>query len=145
MQFRALAAVVISCLFWLASWTIAPPAFALIQIKLFDLSYHDCPPELAEGNVTSDGSGATANCFIVAGKAENKSGKLVYDADVYGRVYDANNNSILENRSRLGLISEIPPGVSDFEIRISVPADQPTPLKLEQFKAAGFAGTVRRY
>jgi len=35
-------------------------------------------------------------------------------------------------------------GASDFELRISVAANQPTPLKLEQFKAAGFAGKVRR-
>jgi len=38
----------------------------------------------------------------------------------------------MQNRTRLGSITEVPPGVSDFELRISVPANQPTPLKLKQ-------------
>jgi hypothetical protein len=38
----------------------------------------------------------------------------------------------------------VPPGVSDFELRITVPANQPTPLQLKQFKASGFTGKVRR-
>jgi hypothetical protein len=87
----------------------------------------------------------TANCFIVTGKAENPTGKPVVNADIFGRIYDANNDSVMQNRTRLGAIAEVPPGISDFELRISVPANQPLPLKLEQFKAAGFTGTVRRY
>lgn len=118
-------------------------AYALTQIRLFDLSYHECPAELAQGAVTS-GTTMSANCFIVTGKAENKSGKPVINADIFGRIYDANNDSVMQNRTRLGAIEEIPPGISDFDLRISVPANQPTPLKLEQFKAAGFTGTVRR-
>ncbi len=145
MRFRALAVVFVSCLFWLASWTVTPAAFALTQIKLLDLSYKSCPSELAQGNVTSGGSSLPAECFIVTGKAKNSSGKTVFDADVYGRIYDANNNPVLQNRSRVGSIAEVPPGVSDFEIRITVPANQPTPLKLKQFKASGFSGKVRRY
>ena len=68
---------------------------------------------------------------------------IVY-ADIFCRIYDANNNSIIENRTRIGSIDVVPPGVSDFELRITVPANQPTPLKLEQFKASGFTGKVRR-
>lgn len=129
-------------LLWLGSWFVVSPAFALTPIELTNISYKDCPKELAEGNVTSGGSSAPANCFMVIGKAKNPSGKTVYDADVFGRILDANGEPILQNRSRLGAISELPPGVSDFEIRISVPANQPTPLKLEKFKASGFAGSV---
>lgn len=132
-------------LLWLSGWLLTPPALALTQIQLFDVSYKDCPPELAVGNVTSDGSSSPANCFLVTGKAKNNSGNTVYDADVFGRIYDANNEPVLQNRTRLGSIAEIPPGTSDFELRITVAANQPTPLKLEQFKAAGFTGKVRRY
>ncbi|WP_193787709.1 hypothetical protein [Fortiea contorta] len=124
-------------------WVSTPVAVALTQIRLFDLSYNECPPELAQGAVISSGS-AAANCFIVKGKAENGTYKTVYDADIFGRIYDANNDSVMQNRTRLGSIAEVPPGVSDFELRISVPATQPTPLKLKQFKAAGFSGQVRR-
>ena len=125
------------------SWFDISTAEALTQIRLFDISYNDCPPELAKGAVISSGS-AAANCFIVTGKAENTTYKTVYDADIYGRIYDANNDPVMQNRTRLGSITEVPPGTSDFELRISVPANQPLPLQLKQFKASGFSGQVRR-
>ncbi|MCW5316448.1 biotin carboxylase [Nostoc sp. KVJ3] len=143
MRLRSLTVVFISCLITFLSWVIIPPAVALTQIRLFDVSYKDCPPELAKGAVISSGS-AAANCFIVIGKAENGTYKTVYDADIFGRIYDANNDSVMQNRTRLGSIPEVPPGISYFELRISVPANQPTPLQLKQFKAAGFSGQVRR-
>jgi hypothetical protein len=143
MRLRSLTVVLISCVIAFLSCAIAPPAVALTQIRLFDVSYKDCPPELAQGAVISSGS-AAANCFLVIGKAENSTNKTVYDADIFGRIYDANNDSVMQNRTRLGSIAEVPTGISDFELRISVPANQPTPLKLKQFKAAGFSGQVRR-
>jgi hypothetical protein len=133
------------CFLLAASCLLSLPAMAVTSIQLSNLSYHDCPPELATGAVTSDGSGMAANCFMITGKAENKSGKPVIDADIFGRIYDANHNPVMQNRTRIGSIEEIPPGVSDFQLRISVPYDQPTPLQLEQFKASGFSGKVRRY
>lgn len=144
MRFQAFAVVIVTCVVGIITWVFTPPALALTQIKLSDLSYHECPPALAKGAVTSGGTTMSANCFIVTGKAENKSGKSVYDADIFGRIYDANNDSVMQNRTRLGSIDEVPPGVSDFELRISVSANQPTPLKLKQFKAAGFSAQVRR-
>ncbi|MBR8827294.1 MAG: hypothetical protein DSM107014_05210 [Gomphosphaeria aponina SAG 52.96 = DSM 107014] len=140
MGFRVLVMLIVSCI--MSSWVVSPAAFALTQIKLLDVAYQECPADLAEGSVSS-GTSSPVNCFLVTGKAQNTSGKMVYDADVFGRIYDANNNSVMENRTRLGLIPEVPPGLSDFSIRISVAADQPTPLKLEQFKARGFASKVR--
>lgn len=140
---RAFCVVVLTCLLGLITWVFTPPALALTQIKLSDISYQECPAELAQGAVTS-GTTMSANCFIVTGKAENNSGKPVYDADIFGRIYDANNDSVMQNRTRLGSIAEILPGVSDFQLRISVPANQPLPLKLKQFKAAGFSAQVRR-
>ncbi len=144
MRFRGLTVVVVSCLLWLVSWVLAPAALALTQIKLSELSYHECSEELAKGTVTSGGITRAANCFIVTGKAENNSGKPVYDADIFGRIYDADNNPVMQNRTRLGSIAEVPPGVSDFELRISVPEGMQPPLKLKQFKASGFSGSIRR-
>ncbi|EKQ69295.1 hypothetical protein OsccyDRAFT_1920 [Leptolyngbyaceae cyanobacterium JSC-12] len=144
MMLRSIAVFILTGLLWIFFNGYAPSAQALTQIKLFDLSYHECPPELAQGAVTSGGTSMAANCFIVTGKAENPTGKPVINADIFGRIYDANNDSVMQNRTRLGSIEEVPPGISDFELRISVPASQPTPLKLEQFKAAGFTGKVRR-
>ena len=135
--------IFISCVIGVLSWVLTPSAVALTQIKLSNISYHECPQELAQGAVTS-GTTMAANCFIVTGKAQNGTNKTVYDADIFGRIYDANNDSVMQNRTRLGSIDESPPGDSDFELRISVPANQPLPLKLKQFKAAGFGAQVRK-
>jgi hypothetical protein len=144
MRFKALAIAIIACSVWVISWIVTPEALALTPLKLSNLAYTECPAEQSQG-IVSSGDLRPANCFLVTGKAQNQSGKTVVDADVFGRIYDANGNSIMENRGRLGTIAEVPPGVSDFEIRISVPANQPTPLQLKQFKASGFAGAVRPY
>ena len=141
---RFLAILLASCLFLMSSLTISPPAAAMTSIKLTNLSYEPCEGDEAAGSVTS-GDIRPVNCFTIKGKAKNISGKTVVDADVFGRIYDANDNSTFENRGRVGTIEEVPPGTSDFEIRISVPANQPTPLKLKNFKASGFAGRVRPY
>lgn len=144
MRFQAVAIALISCCFWLLSGIISPPAHALTQIGISDLSYQKCPPELGEGIVTTGGASADANCFLITGKAKNDSGQPVYNTDIFGRIYDANYNPIMQNRTRLGSIGDVPPGISDFQLQITVPLSQPTPLKLEQFKASGFGGRVRR-
>ena len=144
MGFRAIAICFLSGILWLTSLLITPTANALTPIKLSDLSYEPCTGDIARNNVGS-GDLSAVNCFLVHGKAKNMSGKTVVDADVFGRIYDANGNSVMENRGRVGTIPEVPPGVSDFEIRISVSANQPTPLTLKQFKASGFAGKVRPF
>ena len=144
MKLRFLAVFLVTGLFWLGSWVITPPAAAMTSIKLSNLSYERCSGNESAGSVSSGNLGA-ANCYSIKGKANNISGKTVVDADVFGRIYDADDNDTFENRGRIGTIEEVPPGVSDFEIRVSVPANQPTPLKLKNFKASGFAGKVRPY
>jgi hypothetical protein len=74
----------------------------------------------------------------------NESGKALQNGDIFGRVFDANGDTIMANRGRLGSVAEIPIGEGHFEIRVTVPEGQPEPLQLKQFKAAGFAGKVRR-
>lgn len=141
---RFLTTLLFTCIFSISSWLIIPTASAMTSIKLSDLSYEPCAGDEADGSVTS-GDIRPADCYTIKGKAKNISGKTVVDADVFGRIYDANDNSTFENRGRIGTIEEVPPGTSDFEIRVSVPANQPTPLKLKNFKASGFAGKVRPY
>jgi hypothetical protein len=143
--FRIVVVSLLASIFWLTSLCLTPLANASIPIKLSNLSYTSCPSEITEGAYVGSGDMGANNCFLVQGKADNTSGKTVVDADVFGRIYDANGNSAMENRGRIGTITEVPPGVSDFEIRISVSANQPTPLTLKQFKASGFASKVRPY
>jgi len=144
MRLRFLAALLISISLWLSSWIIAPPAAAITSIKLSNLSYEPCAGDDAAGSVSS-GDLRPTSCYTIKGKAKNISGKTVVDADVFGRIYDADDNSTFENRGRIGSIEEVPPGISDFEFRVSVPANLPTPLKLKNFKASGFAERVRPY
>ncbi|WP_330202713.1 hypothetical protein [Cyanobacterium sp. Dongsha4] len=142
MFYRLIVTFTFSLFLLLSSFIITPPAEALVQIKITDVSYKDCPPGVGEGSVTSGGSALPATCYLITGKTNNTSGKTLYDADVFGRVYDANNEPALQNRTRLGALPEVPPGISNFELRISVPSNQPTPLKLKQFKATGFTSKV---
>lgn len=119
------------------------PAEAITKIALSKVSAAPCPAEMAEGSVTSDGSGRPADCYLISGIATNTTNKVVYDADVFGRVYDNSHNSVMENRTRLGMIPEVPPGDTAFSIRISVPATLEPPLQLEQFRSSGFGSSVR--
>jgi hypothetical protein len=144
MKLRFLAGLLIAISFWLGSWVVTPPATALTSISLSNLSYEPCAGDETAGSVAS-GDLRPTSCYTIKGKAKNISGKTVVDADVFGRIYDANDNSTYENRGRIGTIEVVPPGVSDFAFRISVPANQPTPLKLKNFKASGFAEKVRPY
>ncbi|WP_017286931.1 hypothetical protein [Leptolyngbya sp. FACHB-1624] len=138
---RSMVAILLAACIWLLGTF---DAWALVQIKLSDVSYRECPEDLAKGAITAGGVPQSARCFMVFGKATNPTNKLIVNADIFGRIYDANEDPIIENRTRLGSIPEVPPGVSEFEFPINVPESQPLPLKLLQFKAAGFTGTVRR-
>lgn len=143
LRIRLLAIVAVVCVVFF-SWV--PAARALTQIELKDLSAAECPADAAyaEG-LTTSGSSMKATCYLVRGTAVNKSPKDIVDADIFGRIYDADDNAVMQNRYRLGGIEYVPRGESEFSFRISVPANQRGPLKLEKFKASGFASKVRRF
>ncbi|MEM9771020.1 MAG: FxLYD domain-containing protein [Cyanobacteria bacterium P01_D01_bin.73] len=129
----------------LSTWLWISPAAALASAEITDIGYQDCPEEMAKGSVTSGGGIVRmANCYLISGTVTNKTGKPIVNADVFGRIYDSTGNAVLENRTRLGSIDEIPPGESEFSIRVTVPDTQAGELQLKQFKASGFTGKVRR-
>ena len=39
----------------------------------------------------------------------NNSGKPILNADIFGRIYDKNNNPVMQNRGRLGGVDYVPP------------------------------------
>ena len=123
-----------------------PAAHALTQITLKDLVTEECPADAAYAeNLTTSGSSMAADCYLIKGTAVNNSGKDIVDADIFGRIYDAEDNSVMKNRYRLGGIEYVPAGESEFSFRISIPSVQPGPFRLEKFKASGFASKVRRF
>jgi hypothetical protein len=144
MLIRTFITFAITILLSISTWIIAPAAWAITPIPLSEVSYKDCSEEMAQGAVTSGGVTQDAACFLIIGKAENKSGKTVFDADVYGRIYDADNNNVLPNRGRVGLIEQVPPGINNFEMRITVPSSARQPLQLKKFKASGFTTKIRQ-
>ncbi|MGB3297568.1 MAG: hypothetical protein WBA76_04805 [Phormidesmis sp.] len=140
---RFLIILVATCLCFL-SWT--PSAYALTQIALKDLAAETCPADADyAGNLTASGSLQEATCYLVRGTAVNSSSHDIVDADIFGRIFDAEGNAVMKNRFRLGGIEYVPTGESQFSFRISVPSVQPAPLRLEKFKATGFASKVRRF
>ncbi|PZU98325.1 MAG: hypothetical protein DCE90_04200 [Pseudanabaena sp.] len=141
--FKALQVTAIAILLCFCSLAITPSASATVQIKLTDLTYEPCTGDAGK-NMVLGGGVMSAKCYVVKGVASNPSGKVVYNADIFGRIYDANGNDAMPERTRLGAVDEIPAGKSDFQLMIAVPAEQPEPLDLRQFKASGFAGKVRR-
>ncbi len=124
-------------------WMFSSPAWANIQIKLTNVVYEPCMGEAGK-NMVLGGGVMSAKCYLVKGNTNNTSGKVVYNADIFGRIYDANGNDAMPERARLGAVEEIPTGKSNFQIMVAIPAEQPEPLELKQFKASGFAGKVRR-
>lgn len=140
-------AVCLGCVFFLGGLVIAAPAaHALTQIKLKDLIAEECPADASYAeNLTVSGSSQEATCYLIKGTAVNNSAKDVADADIFGRIFDAEDNPVMKNRFRLGGIEYVPVGESPFSFRVSVPSVQPAPLRLEQFKASGFASKVRRF
>ncbi len=137
----------ISCFAFLTVFLAStPPAYALTQVALTDLVAEECPADAAYAeNLTTSGSSMQATCYLIKGTAVNNSGKDIMDADIFGRIFDADGNAVMKNRYRLGGIEYVPVGESDFSFRVSVPAVQPAPLRLEKFKASGFASKVRRF
>ena len=142
----AVTTLIASCVFLTVTLSGAPAAHALTQVTLKDLVAEECPADAAYAeNLTTSGSSMEATCYLIKGKAVNNSGKDIVDADIFGRIFDADGNSVMKNRYRLGGIEYVPTGESDFSFRVSVPAVQPAPLRLEKFKASGFASKVRRF
>ncbi len=133
----------LSLMICLCTFAFSNAAWANVQIKLTNVIYEPCTGEAGKHMVLGGGV-MSAKCYMIKGNANNTSGKVVYNADIFGRIYDANGNDAMPERTRLGAVEEIPAGKSDFEIMVAIPAEQPEPLELKQFKASGFAGKVRR-
>ncbi|MEM9137964.1 MAG: hypothetical protein AAGB01_11545 [Cyanobacteria bacterium P01_F01_bin.42] len=137
-------AIALALTLGIMAWS--PVAEALTPIKLENLSYHDCPEEFDTGAVNPGGKTVQAAlCVILTGTAVNDSSKPIVDADIFGRIYDADNNPAMQNRNRLGAIPYVPQGESEFELRVTVPGTMKLPLRLDKFKASGFASSVGQF
>jgi hypothetical protein len=67
----------------------------------------------------------------------------VVDTDVFALILDASGEPVLPNRSRVGSIGDVPPGRSEFALRLAVPAGTPGPFQVSKVRARGFSAPVR--
>ncbi len=84
-----------------------------------------------------------ASCYALRGEVVNPGKRPVVDTDVFAQILDSSGEPVLQNRSRVGSIGDVPPGVSTFALRLSVPAGTPGPLQVSHAKAKGFSAPVR--
>ncbi|XP_024531039.1 uncharacterized protein LOC9632160 isoform X2 [Selaginella moellendorffii] len=101
----------------------------------------------SEGQTTvTGGTSFKATCFRVTGEATNPASQPVYNADIFGRVYDAQGEPALDTTEnlRIDTLAEIPPGKSKVSFQITVSEEQAKlgPLELKNFKATGYLGKV---
>jgi hypothetical protein len=118
------------------------PAAAAAELVVQNVSLEPCPaddvaaqPELRRP--------AGASCYAMRGTVVNSRRKPVVDTDVFALIVDASGEPVLQNRTRVGSIGDVPPGSSPFALRLAVPAGTPSPISFRNVKARGFNAPVR--
>ncbi|MFM7676459.1 MAG: hypothetical protein ACKO5F_12965 [Synechococcus sp.] len=120
----------------------AAPAWAA-NLRVRDVQLEPCP-SADVGAAASQGRAGSASCYALSGVVENPGRRPVVDTDVYALILDASGEPVLQNRTRVGSIGDVPPGDSPFALRLAVPAGTPGPLRFGTVKARGFSAPVRR-
>jgi len=137
---------------WLASLLVAVALVALLvlqpgaawaaDLQVTQVQLAPCPSSDAASQ-----SGlkrpAGAGCWALSGVVENPGRRAVVDTDVFAQILDASGEPVLQNRTRVGSIGDVPPGRSDFALRLAVPMGTPGPLQVRHAKARGFTAPVR--
>ena len=117
------------------------PAWAA-DLQVSDLSIEPCPAEDI-GAQPELRRPAGASCYALRGSVVTPTRKPVVDTDVFALIVDSSGEPVLQNRTRVGSIGDVPPGTSAFALRLSVPAGTPGPLSFRNVKARGFSAPVR--
>ena len=121
--------------------SVAEPAWAA-DLQVASVQLEPCPAtDAASQSGLKRPTGA--GCWALTGEVINPGRRPVVDTDVFAQIVDASGEPVLQNRSRVGSIGDVPPGRSSFALRLSVPMGTPGPLQARQVKARGFAAPVR--
>lgn len=120
---------------WLA------PAWAA-ELKVSAVSLEPCPAEDA-GSQPELRRPSGASCYALRGEVNNPGRRPVVDTDVFALILDSSGEPVLPNRSRVGSIGDVPPGVSRFALRLAIPAGTPGPFRVRNPRARGFSAPVR--
>ena len=132
----ALAGAVLAALF------LMPAAAWASDLVVRQILLEPCP-EADVGAQPEQKRPTGASCYALRGEVVNPGKRPVVDTDVFAQILDSSGEPVLQNRSRVGSIGDVPPGVSPFALRLSVPAGTPGPLQVSHAKAKGFSAPVR--
>jgi|688.fasta_scaffold08143_4 hypothetical protein len=134
---------------WLARLMLAallllvwPAAVSAAELRVTEVTLEPCPQTDVAAQPDQNRS-TSARCYALRGMVENPGRQPVVDTDVYARILDASGEPVLQNRTRVGSIGDVPPGRSPFALRLAVPAGTPDPLGFSNVKARGFSAPVR--
>ncbi|MEB3271478.1 MAG: hypothetical protein VKJ44_07505 [Synechococcus sp.] len=123
----------------LPAW-VAPARAA--ELKVSAVSLEPCPVEDAGRQPELRRPGG-ASCYALRGEVSNPGRRPVIDTDVFALILDSSGEPVLPNRSRVGSIGDVPPGVSRFALRLAIPAGTPGPFRVSHPRARGFSAPVR--
>ena len=136
-----LSGVLLAGLLMVSAMLLPKPALAA-DLSVSHVALEPCPASDAASQ-----SGlkrpAGAGCWALSGEVRNPGRRPVVDTDVFAVVVDASGEPVLQNRTRVGSIGDVPPGSSNFALRLAVPMGTPGPLEVRNVKARGFSAPVR--
>ena len=116
------------------------PAWAT-DLQLSDVILEPCPA--ADVGAQPERQRSAASCYALRGVVINNSRRPAVDTDLFVLVLDASGEPVLPNRSRVGSLGDVPPGRSDFALRLAIPAGTPGPFRVRNARARGFSAPVR--
>ena len=125
----------------LLSVVIVSPAWAA-DLKLSGVSLDPCGLD-DPGNQPDFARPMGASCFVLSGMVDNPARRAVVDTDVFARILDASGEPVLQNRTRVGSMGDVEPGIHPFALRLAVPAGTPGPFDVRNARARGFTAPVR--
>ena len=121
---------------------LSPPSAWAADLQVSQVTLEPCPTEEV-GAQPELRRPAGASCYALRGTVLNLGRKPVVDTDVFALIVDSSGEPVLQNRTRVGSIGDVPPGESDFALRLAVPAGTPGPISFRNVKARGFKAPVR--
>lgn len=137
---RWLLAPLLAALLLLAPWGASPAWAADLQVS--EVRLEPCPADDV-GSQPELRRPSGASCYALRGRVRNPGRLPVVDTDVFAMILDSSGEPVLPNRSRVGSIGDVPPGDSEFALRLAVPAGTPGPFSVDQVRARGFRAPVR--
>jgi hypothetical protein len=126
----------------LVLWQLLPASAMAAELEVGQVQLEPCP--VADpGSQSGLKRPVGASCYALRGEVLNPGRQSVVDTDVFALILDASGEPVLPNRTRVGSIGDVPPGRSEFALRLAVPAGTPGPFQVRKVRARGFSSPVR--